>query len=107
MNWLPHILGIDTETGRWYAFWSGFGSDIGQVVIIGGLLSIYRKHNCHVHGCWRLGRHPVEGTAYVVCRRHHPDGPVTRNHVFDAHRAHKERATATATAVRRLRGEHR
>jgi hypothetical protein len=78
MNWwLPHILGIDNETGPWYAFWSGFGSDVGELAIIGGLIGLVRKHTCHVRGCPRLGRFKVDGTAWVVCARHHPDGAPT------------------------------
>lgn len=77
MTWLPHFLGLDDPAGRWYGFWSGAGSDLGEIAIIGGLISIVRRHNCHVHHCWRVGRHPVAGTLHVVCRRHHPDGPLT------------------------------
>lgn len=68
MGWLVHVLGIDDETGRWYAFWSGFG---GDVAILGGILAqpvIYlRHHNCHTARCWRPG-HPVAGI--VACRKH-------------------------------------
>ena len=67
-----HMLGVDDVSGRWYGFWSGFGSDIGELAIIGGLITIARHHNCHQPGCWRLGRHHIEGTEYVVCRKHHP-----------------------------------
>jgi hypothetical protein len=72
-----HTFGIDDTSGRWYAFWSGAGSDIGELAIIGALLGLLRKHNCHVHRCWRVGRHPVEGTPFTVCRHHDPGGPVT------------------------------
>jgi hypothetical protein len=41
--WLLHALGIDDTAGPWYAFWSGFGSDIGEVAIIGGLVSVVRS----------------------------------------------------------------
>lgn len=77
MSWLLHVLGVDNEAGRWYAFWSGFGSDIGEVAIVGSLLAIVRKHNCHVHRCWRVGHLPVEvdGISYSVCHKHHPTGP--------------------------------
>lgn len=75
MNWLLHVLGVDDVSGRWYAFWSGFGSDIGEVAILGSLLAIVRKHNCHIHHCWRVGRLPVDGTPWSVCRKHHPTGP--------------------------------
>jgi len=75
MSWLPHLLGIDNEAGRWYAFWSGPGSDVGELAIIGAIYGAYRKHACHEHRCWRLGRHPVAGTPYVACRKHHPGVP--------------------------------
>lgn len=87
MTWLLHLFGIDTTTGPWYAFWSGAGSDIGELAIIGGLVTVVRSRRCHVHRCWRLGRHKVEGTPYIVCRRHHPDGHLTHEAL---HRAHRE-----------------
>lgn len=79
MSWLPHVLGIDDESGPFYAWWSGAGSDISELVLLGGLYALLRKHNCHVHRCWRIGRLPVEidGASYVVCRRHHPRGAPT------------------------------
>lgn len=61
-----HWLGLDNEAGRPYAFWSGAGSDLGYLAIIGGM---WRKHNCHSKGCWRVGRHHVDGTPW--CDRHH------------------------------------
>lgn len=67
--WLLHVLGVDNEAGRWYAFWSGFGSDLSEVAIVGAVLGGYRKHNCHVRHCWRIGRHVVDGTPW--CNRHH------------------------------------
>ena len=33
--WLAHNLGLYNETGPWYAFWSGFGSDIGEYAVFG------------------------------------------------------------------------
>ena len=76
MNWLLHWLAVHTgtvnEAGPYYGFWSGFGSDIGEVTIIGGMVAVYRKHTCHEPWCWRIGRHPVEGTPFQACRRHHP-----------------------------------
>jgi len=89
--WILHVMGADNLSGPWYGFWSGFGSDLGEIAIIGGLISIYRRHNCHVKGCWRIGKHPVEGTTYVVCRQHHPDAAPTHQEVLAAHRAAKER----------------
>lgn len=87
MSVLLHVLGIDDASGPWYAFWSGFGSDLtlftGLVAVV---WSFWRRHNCHVRGCLRLGRHPVEGTSYVVCRFHHPHGEPNHADVLAAHR---------------------
>jgi hypothetical protein len=66
MGWLLHVLGVDNLSGRWYGFWSGAGSDLAYLGIIG---TLYRKHNCHQNGCWRVGRHTVDGTPW--CDRHH------------------------------------
>ncbi|HVU74528.1 MAG TPA: hypothetical protein VHE83_16300 [Mycobacteriales bacterium] len=73
-----------TDSGGWYAFWSGFAQG---VPLFGGLYLLARKHNCHVHRCWRIGRHPVDGTSYVTCRTHHPDGHKTAADINAEHRA--------------------
>ena len=84
-HWLLHILGLDSASGTAYLAWSGVGSDISEVAILGALVSIYRRHACHVKGCPRIGRFPVAGTTFVVCRRHHPDDAPTHQDVIDAH----------------------
>lgn len=68
--WLLHILGVDDVSGRPYAFWSGFAGDLS---ILATPLVLWRRHNCHARWCPRIGRHPVAGTTWTVCRRHHPD----------------------------------
>lgn len=77
MDWLTHVLGLDDGTGPWYLFWSGVGADLGELAIVGGLISIYRRHQCHVKPCIRIGRHKMDGTDWVVCARHHPTGAPT------------------------------
>jgi hypothetical protein len=103
---LQHWIGVRSGTDylmcgktpcpnqEYYNWWSGPGSDLGEIAILGGVIALYRKHNCHVTGCWRIARHTVEGTPYIVCRRHHPgiakhvgDGPITAEHIADAHAA--------------------
>jgi hypothetical protein len=60
--------------GTGYQFWSGIGSDIGEITLIGALIAIWSKHNCHIHRCWRLSWHPSEKYGgHVVCRHHHED----------------------------------
>lgn len=90
MNWLLHVTGIDNEAGRWYALWSGFGSDIGEFALVGAAVAFYRRHTCHVDSprfCWRPGTHPVTGTPFRTCKKHHPEVPneVTPDHIQAAH----------------------
>ncbi len=69
--WLEVHTGTVNESGPYYGFWSGFGSDLGEATIFVGVVAAYRHHNCHVKGCPWLG-HPVEGTPYLACPTHHP-----------------------------------
>jgi hypothetical protein len=87
MSWLVHVLGLDP--GYWQAFWSGIGADLGEAAIVGGLVANYRKHACHVDSprfCWRPGVHPVTGTPYRTCKKHHPTVPdqVSAEHIKTA-----------------------
>lgn len=84
MGWFLHYLGLDSGSGTSYLWWSGFGSDLAELAIVGGLITVYRRHNCEVHRCWRLGRH-VTAAGQHVCRRHHPDGHLTADQVRAAH----------------------
>ena len=70
---LLHVLGIDDVSGHWYAFWSGFGSDLTELAIPATAYGMYRKHVCHVHRCWRIGHLP-HPDGWTVCRKHHPTG---------------------------------
>jgi hypothetical protein len=71
-HWFEVHTGTVNESGPYYGFWSGFGSDIGEATLLVGIIGLYRHHNCHVKGCAHLGRR-VEGTPYVACPKHHPD----------------------------------
>jgi len=75
--WFVHVTGTDNggKYGHWnwYNFWSGFESDIVQIALLGGLIQLYRRHNCCVHKCWRIAKITVEGTGLVVCIAHRPD----------------------------------
>jgi hypothetical protein len=86
---------------QYYNFWSGFGSDLGEATLISAVgIGVYtgvRKVNCHTKGCWRIGRHPLEGTPYVLCRHHHPhvpSGGATHEHILEQHRRYKEAQSA-------------
>lgn len=70
-HWLAYMTGSANTAGTPpnYNFWSGFGSDVGEATLIAAILGMFRKHNCHQHHCWRVGRHIVDGTPF--CNRHH------------------------------------
>lgn len=73
--WAQVHTGTVNEPGPYYGFFSGFGSDLGEVVLIGGVVTIvlgaWHKLNCHNEKCYRIGIHHVAGGQYVVCRKHH------------------------------------
>lgn len=75
MNWIAHWAGLDNGSGPIYLFWSGIFSALPSIGVFGVLIGAYRKHNCHIHGCWRIGRHPHG--RYVLCAKHHPEGAPT------------------------------
>ena len=92
LHWLAHLVGLDSGSGYWYLFWSGFG---GDVAILGSILAapfiLWRKHDCGVRWCPRLARHdftdPDGGIVHHLCRKHHPlhpgKKPVTAAHIRD------------------------
>lgn len=103
LHWLTVHTGSANTSGspQNYNFWSGFGSDIGEVAILGGLATVVRRHNCEVHGCWRLGRHQTAAGQHV-CRVHHPDDHLTHQGVLDAHAAAKPRPPVARAAKTKM-----
>jgi hypothetical protein len=97
-----HWIALHTGTlhggpDLYYNFWSGFGADLGEATLITAVaLGVYtgvRKVNCHTKGCWRIGHHTLEGTPYILCRRHHPHVPTkgaTHEHILEVHRRFEE-----------------
>lgn len=71
LRWWSAHTGTANESGPYYGFFSGFGSDLGEVTLVAGLFAFFRHSNCHVKGCLRFGK-PVEGTPYRACHKHHP-----------------------------------
>ena len=63
-HWWWHPLG-----GQGYQWWSGIGSDLGELTLIAAVVGLYRHRNCHVQGCWRLGHQDEHG--FPACRKHH------------------------------------
>jgi hypothetical protein len=69
-QWLWTVTGSNNTSGLYYGFWSGFGSDLGEVALLGAVFGFYKHHNCAVRGCPRIGKHPVERTGYKTCHHH-------------------------------------
>jgi hypothetical protein len=97
-HWLEVKTGTNNEPGPYYAFWSGFGSDLTEFAIIGtiatGVYQLVKKYNCHQPGCWRVGNHPAAGGQFSLCYRHHPDyqgKKPTSELIQRMHREHLER----------------
>lgn len=68
-HWLAIHTGTDNESAGYYGFWSGFGSDIGEVTLLVAVVSYARSINCHEPHCWRMGKHTtVDG--HKLCRTH-------------------------------------
>jgi hypothetical protein len=97
-HWVAlHTGVIHGGPDQYYNFWSGFGSDLGEATLISavgvGVYTGVRRVNCHTKGCWRIGKHRLEGTPYVLCRHHHPHVPsrgASHEHILEQHRRFKE-----------------
>jgi len=98
-HWLAVHTGTVNEAGPYYGFFSGFGSDVGELTLLGGLIAVYRRHNCHTAWCFRLGHHDftdaATGLRWKLCRSHHPEHPgrkpPTRHHITRIHQQNTQR----------------
>ena len=72
-HWVAIHTGTDNEPGPDYGFFSGIGSDLGEITLLAAILGVYHRHQCHTGRCWRIGRHVVSGTPF--CNRHHRRRP--------------------------------
>lgn len=67
-----HFLGIDTQASQNYDFVSGVGPMIITALGMGGIVTaVLGKFNCHHVGCWRIGKHHVNGSPW--CSHHHEE----------------------------------
>lgn len=99
--WFEVHTGTVNEPGPYYGFWSGFGSDISEIVsFIGFAIIYYRHNNCHSKGCPWIAHHEVEmnGVKYKVCRKCAgvDDNRPTREH-FALHREKQKKNATTST----------
>jgi hypothetical protein len=105
--WLQVHTGTINESGPYYGFWSGFGSDLEEFGVLGaittGIYQLVKKYNCHEPGCWRIGQHPAAGGQFLLCYRHHPDyrgRKPTHELIERLHREHMERQEAMYSKLR-------
>ena len=78
LHWLQAFFGFRGGDGNSssYLFWSGAGSDLAYLTFLAAAVGVYRKHNCRMRWCLRLGRHDYtdpHGVTRSLCWRHHPD----------------------------------
>lgn len=78
-NWLASFFGFSNGDGNGshYLFWSGAGSDFGELALISALVVMYRRANCKRTWCPFMGMHdftdPQDGVTRKLCWYHHPD----------------------------------
>ena len=102
-NWILHEIGVRPVSGSGtYAFWSGFGSDLGEATLVVAIIGGYRHHSCHIQGCVRLAKHDFEmaGAKYRLCPKHHPavsDAPLTHEAVLSHHQSATKRSRRAPT----------
>jgi hypothetical protein len=71
-RWMAIHTGTDDLLGPWYGFWSGFGSDLAELGLIGavatGVYQIVRKHNYQEPRCRRVGtrRGPAASSSCIT-----------------------------------------
>lgn len=95
LNLVFNWFGI-SGTGSHYGFWSGAGSDLGEVTLLAAVIAGYRKINCHTKGCLRIGRHELPVHDHLVvklcakCHPHHEGRAMTKHHIHRLHRDYTE-----------------
>jgi len=78
-NHVNSFFGFESGQGNdsHYLFWSGAGSNLAYLSVIGGALIYYRKENCKYRWCPFLGHYeftnPETGVTRKLCALHHPD----------------------------------
>ena len=108
-HWLAVHTGTINESGPYYGFWSGFGSDLAEFSILGAIgtaaYQLFKKYNCPEPRCWRVGTHPAAGGQFLLCYRHHPDyrgKKPTHDLIEQLHRQHVAQQQAFHDRLRDL-----
>lgn len=99
-GWL-YGLGVhpypESSSTPWtYQLLSGLVPALTVLSLLTFLATAFRHLNCHTAGCYRLGKFPVVGGQFKVCRKHHreitghPD-KLTVDALRELHLAHHAR----------------
>jgi len=72
-HWLAWRFGmgdwpVPQGTPWTYQLESGFVPALTVLSLLTAIIGTYHLHNCHEDGCWRIGKHKVNGTPW--CSRH-------------------------------------
>jgi len=94
-----HPYPASSSTPWTYQLWSGFIPGLAIVSIFGGLASHLRSMNCHVTNCWRIGRYPLAGGQFKVCRKHSPHpSRITHAHILREHEKCAAQSSSSSSA---------
>lgn len=106
-HWFQEVLGMNIgipgHTPRWYNFWSGFGSDLGEAALLVSLYHLFAMTRCHeggdgFRGCPRHGKYEFTdnstGITHKLCSKHHPAAPKRLSHL-DIIKIHKRNRADT------------
>lgn len=82
--WVEVHTGTVNESGPYYGFFSGFGSDLQEAAILAAIWTGARHLNCREKRCPRITLHTMEDpethVKYRVCPKHHPLIPDEHSH---------------------------
>jgi hypothetical protein len=88
-HWLAWRFGMGISpvpqgTGWPYQLESGFVPALTVLSLLTAIIGTYHLHNCHKDGCWRIGKHKINGTPW--CSRHEGDArpEVSVEHLLEA-----------------------
>lgn len=95
-HWFEVHTGTINESGPYYGFFSGFGSDLGEYAIIVSLFHAYYRTTCHEPSCFWPGHIMADGHTRS-CWHHNPEGRPKRGHVARKHAEHQERLSLLMT----------
>lgn len=68
-HFLALVTPLDPLHNDGYQFWSGIGSDFGEITLVVGIAAWWHHNNCIMKGCYRKGhKDPEHG--HPICKKH-------------------------------------